>query len=221
VAAKLPMISPAPTGCGLELGGIRRVFLPHDRIRGPRGERPLAKTMRRHGLASRSSISTWAGRCSVRCAWDSRHPRGTGRRAEDRFDHEGPPARSSRVKAVEPDDVVFVSPFSAVEQNTGVIHPAHAGRLRRMGGGGGSAPRRYADERERTAGRRPPTYLLRVAAVARRSRDLLFAEEAYDATILAALRHHRREGCARCRNRRGTWGGYRRESRCTTYRGIT
>jgi hypothetical protein len=46
---------------------------------------------RRHGLASRSSISmtTWAGRCSVRCAWDSRHP-GTGRRAEDRFDHEGP-----------------------------------------------------------------------------------------------------------------------------------
>ena len=102
------------------------------------------------------------------------------------------------VKAVKPDDVVFVSPFSAMEQNTGVIT-----QLTAAGFGGAKlwlTGQNTADYSQALPvgtltnvnglleGAQPTAaFIARVAAVAPAVTDLLFAEEAYDATILAAL----------------------------------
>lgn len=102
------------------------------------------------------------------------------------------------VKAVKPDDVVFVSPFSAMEQNTGMIT-----QLTAAGFGGAKlwlTGQNTADYSQALPvgtltnvnglleGAQPTAaFIARVAAVAPAVTDLLFAEEAYDATILAAL----------------------------------
>ena len=102
------------------------------------------------------------------------------------------------VKAVKPDDVVFVSPFSAMEQNTGMIT-----QLTSAGFGGAKlwlTGQNTADYSQALPvgtltnvnglleGAQPTAaFTSRVAAVAPAVTDLLFAEEAYDATILAAL----------------------------------
>ena len=102
------------------------------------------------------------------------------------------------VKAATPDDVVFVSPFSAMEQNTGVIT-----QLTAAGFGGAKlwlTSQNTADYSQALPagtltnanglleGAQPTAaFTARVAAVAPAVTDLLFAEEAYDATILAAL----------------------------------
>jgi len=102
------------------------------------------------------------------------------------------------VKAVKPDDVVFVSPFSAMEQNTGMIT-----QLTAAGFGGAKlwlTGQNTADYSQALPvgtltnvnglleGAQPTAaFTSRVAAVAPAVTDLLFAEEAYDATILAAL----------------------------------
>ena len=102
------------------------------------------------------------------------------------------------VKAVKPDDVVFVSPFSAMEQNTGMIT-----QLTSAGFGGAKlwlTGQNTADYSQALPvgtltnvnglleGAQPTAaFIARVAAVAPAVTDLLFAEEAYDATILAAL----------------------------------
>jgi hypothetical protein len=59
------------TSVRLELGGIRRVFLPHDRIRGPRGERPREPCLARIAIIYFDDCHGPGG-CSVRCAWGSR-----------------------------------------------------------------------------------------------------------------------------------------------------
>ena len=102
------------------------------------------------------------------------------------------------VKAVKPDDVVFVSPFSAMEQNTGMIT-----QLTAAGFGGAKlwlTGQNTADYSQGLPvgtltnvnglleGASPTAaFAARVAAVAPAVTDLLYAEEAYDATILAAL----------------------------------
>jgi len=102
------------------------------------------------------------------------------------------------VKAVKPDDVVFVSPFSAMEQNTGMIT-----QLTSAGFGGAKlwlTGQNTADYSQGLPvgtltnvnglleGASPTAaFAARVAAVAPAVTDLLYAEEAYDATILAAL----------------------------------
>ena len=102
------------------------------------------------------------------------------------------------VKAATPDDVVFVSPFSAMEQNTGMIT-----QLTAAGFGGAKlwlTSQNTADYSQALPvgtltnvnglleGAQPTAaFTARVAAVAPAVTDLLFAEEAYDATILAAL----------------------------------
>ena len=102
------------------------------------------------------------------------------------------------VKAATPDDVVFVSPFSAMEQNTGMIT-----QLTAAGWGGAKlwlTSQNTADYSQALPvgtltnvnglleGVGPTAaFAAQVAAVAPAVTDLLFAEEAYDATILAAL----------------------------------
>ena len=102
------------------------------------------------------------------------------------------------VKAVKPDDVVFVSPFSAMEQNTGMIT-----QLTAAGFGGAKlwlTGQNTADYSQGLPvgtltnvnglleGASPTAaFAARVTAVAPAVTDLLYAEEAYDATILAAL----------------------------------
>lgn len=102
------------------------------------------------------------------------------------------------VKASTPDDVVFVSPFSAMEQNKGMII-----QLTAAGFGGAKlwlTSQNTADYSQALPvgtltnvngmleGARPTaTFVARVAAVAPAVTDLLYAEEAYDAVILAAL----------------------------------
>lgn len=102
------------------------------------------------------------------------------------------------VKAAKPDDVVFVSPFSAMEQNTGMIT-----QLTAAGFGGAKlwlTGQNTADYSQGLPvgtltnvnglleGASPTAaFAARVAAVAPAVTDLLYAEEAYDATILAAL----------------------------------
>lgn len=102
------------------------------------------------------------------------------------------------VKAAKPDDVVFVSPFSAMEQNTGMIT-----QLTAAGFGGAKlwlTGQNTADYSQGLPvgtltnvnglleGASPTAaFAARVTAVAPAVTDLLYAEEAYDATILAAL----------------------------------
>ena len=102
------------------------------------------------------------------------------------------------VKAAVADDVVFVSPFSAMEQNTGMIT-----QLAAAGFGGAKlwlTGQNTADYSQALPvgtltnvnglleGAQPTAaFAARVAAVAPAVTDLLYAEEAYDATILAAL----------------------------------
>ena len=102
------------------------------------------------------------------------------------------------VKAAVADDVVFVSPFSAMEQNTGMIT-----QLTTAGFGGSKlwlTGQNTADYSQALPvgtltnvnglleGAQPTAaFAARVAAVAPAVTDLLYAEEAYDATILAAL----------------------------------
>ena len=102
------------------------------------------------------------------------------------------------VKAVTPDDVVFVSPFSAMEQNTAMIT-----QLTAAGWGGAKlwlTSQNTADYSQALPvgmltnvnglieGAGPTTaFAAQVAAIAPAVTDLRFAEEAYDATILAAL----------------------------------
>jgi ABC-type branched-subunit amino acid transport system substrate-binding protein len=102
------------------------------------------------------------------------------------------------VKAAVADDVVFVSPFSAMEQNTGMIT-----QLTAAGFGGSKlwlTGQNTADYSQALPvgtltnvnglleGAQPTAaFAARVAAVAPAVTDLLYAEEAYDATILAAL----------------------------------
>jgi ABC-type branched-subunit amino acid transport system substrate-binding protein len=102
------------------------------------------------------------------------------------------------VKAATPDAVVFVSPFSAMEQNMGMIT-----QLTAAGFGGAKlwlTSQNTADYSQALPvgtltnvnglleGAQPTVaFSARVAAVAPAVTDLLYAEEAYDATILAAL----------------------------------
>ena len=102
------------------------------------------------------------------------------------------------VKAATPDAVVFVSPFSAMEQNIGMIT-----QLTAAGFGGAKlwlTSQNTADYSQALPvgtltnvnglleGAQPTVaFSARVAAVAPAVTDLLYAEEAYDATILAAL----------------------------------
>jgi ABC-type branched-subunit amino acid transport system substrate-binding protein len=102
------------------------------------------------------------------------------------------------VKTAAPDDVVFVSPFSAMEQNKGMI-----AQLTTAGLGGAKlwlTGQNTADYSQALPagmvtnvtgimeGAQPTAeFAARVAAVAPAVTDLLYAEEAYDATILAAL----------------------------------
>jgi hypothetical protein len=104
--------------------------------------------------------------------------------------------RHRRVKAVEPDDVVFVSlqrdgaehgmitqltPPASAERSCG--SPARTPRLT-----AGAPPGALTNVNGLLRGLQPTAYFTsRVAAVAPAVTDLLFAEEAYDATILAAL----------------------------------
>ncbi|MES2094393.1 MAG: ABC transporter substrate-binding protein [Actinomycetota bacterium] len=102
------------------------------------------------------------------------------------------------VKASTPDDVVFVSPFSAMEQNKSMIT-----QLTDAGLGGAKlwlTGQNTADYSQALPvgtmtnvnglleGATPTAaFAARIAAVAPAVTDLLYAEEAYDATILAAL----------------------------------
>ena len=102
------------------------------------------------------------------------------------------------VKAARPDGVVFVSPFSAMDQNTGMITQLTAAGL-----GGAKlwlTGQNTADYSQALPagtltnvtgileGAQPTAvFAARIAAVAPAVTDLLYAEEAYDATILAAL----------------------------------
>ena len=136
---------------------------------------------------------------------------------------------AAAVKAAVADDVVFVSPFSAMEQNTGMIT-----QLTAAGFGGSKlwlTGQNTADYSQALPvgtltnvnglleGAQPTAaFAARVAAVAPAVTDLLYAEEAYDATILAAL------GATVAKNANGAAiAGQLREVsaggiECTTYR---
>ena len=102
------------------------------------------------------------------------------------------------VKAATPDDVVFVSPFSAMDQNNAVIT-----QLTAAGFGGSKlwlTGQNTADYSQALPvgtltnvnglleGATPTAaFAARISAAAPAVTDLLYAEEAYDATILAAL----------------------------------
>ena len=102
------------------------------------------------------------------------------------------------VKAAQPDSVVFASPFSAMDQNTGMITQLTAAGL-----GGAKlwlTSQNTADYSQALPvgtltnvtgileGAQPTAvFAARIAAVAPAVTDLLYAEEAYDATIVAAL----------------------------------
>jgi len=133
------------------------------------------------------------------------------------------------VKAATPDDVVFVSPFSAMEQNKGMIT-----QLTAAGFGGPKlwlTGQNTADYSQALPvgtmtnvnglleGAKPTSdFAARVASVAPTVTDLLYAEEAYDATILAALAAtvaRDADGVAIAQQLRGvSTGGIE----CTTYR---
>jgi ABC-type branched-subunit amino acid transport system substrate-binding protein len=102
------------------------------------------------------------------------------------------------VNSSKPDDVVFVSPFSAMAQNTALIT-----QLTAAGFGGAKlwlTGQNTADYSQAVPvgtlagvngileGAQPtPAFAARVAAVAPAVTDLQYAEESYDATIIAAL----------------------------------
>lgn len=102
------------------------------------------------------------------------------------------------VMAVKPDDVVFVSPFSAMEQNKAMITKltvAGLGGARLWLTGQNTADYSQAlpvgtltNVNGLLEGAQPTAaFAARVAAIAPAVTDLTYAEEAYDATILAAL----------------------------------
>jgi branched-chain amino acid transport system substrate-binding protein len=133
------------------------------------------------------------------------------------------------VSAVKPDDVVFVSPFSAMDQNKAMITQLTAaglGGARLWLTGQNTADYSQAlpvgtltNVNGLLEGAQPTAaFAARVAAIAPAVTDLTYAEEAYDATILAALA----ATVARDANGAAIAGTLREVSaggiECTTYR---
>jgi ABC-type branched-subunit amino acid transport system substrate-binding protein len=199
VAAKLPMISPAATSVRLSSVGSGGYFFRTIGSAALEGT-ALAKTI--GGGKARIVIIYFdddMGRAILGTMRSALAASGglVGVQKIDATTKDPAPIVAA-VKAATPDDVVFVSPFSAMEQNTATIT-----QLTAAGFGGAKlwlTGQNTADYSQALPvgtltnvnglleGAQPTVaFSARVAAVVPAVTDLLYAEEAYDATILTAL----------------------------------